>query len=253
MMQKLTSDTVIRLSQIKGLKEWHNSIMEDSLYKPGDISKKTGLQKQPDGSWKPPVDYHKKDKWSVNIHKVTSVNNINESEFENPTRSILLPPISRKFTKAIGKNCKGLLLTKHTIERMKKKHPEMKDGINRRKILNNALNNFTTVLYDRPSERPNYYVVVKNGNHYDMSVIDTDSKQEFFEVVDWRKIDQAGYDEMIEKMEEEDGQFLITDGKIRTGQPTDFLLFSSNKETITRDHAEVKSLSALFYQRKTSA
>ena len=29
------------------------AITEDIRYKPGDISKATGLQKQPDGSWKP--------------------------------------------------------------------------------------------------------------------------------------------------------------------------------------------------------
>lgn len=47
----LTGDTRIRLRQIKDLKEW---VEDRKIYKPGDISQKTGLQKQPDGSWKEP-------------------------------------------------------------------------------------------------------------------------------------------------------------------------------------------------------
>lgn len=47
----LTGDTRIQLRQIKDLKEW---VEDRKIYKPGDISQKTGLQKQPDGSWKEP-------------------------------------------------------------------------------------------------------------------------------------------------------------------------------------------------------
>lgn len=48
----LTGDTRIRLSQIKDLQAWIN----DRRYKVGEISEKTGLQKQPDGSWKEPTN-----------------------------------------------------------------------------------------------------------------------------------------------------------------------------------------------------
>lgn len=47
---ELTGDTRIRLSQIKDLADW----VEDRKYQVGEISQKTGLQKQPDGSWKEP-------------------------------------------------------------------------------------------------------------------------------------------------------------------------------------------------------
>lgn len=48
----LTGDTKIRLSQIKDLLTWQQ--VKDRRYRPGEISEKTGLQKQPDGSWKQP-------------------------------------------------------------------------------------------------------------------------------------------------------------------------------------------------------
>ena len=81
-----------------------------------------------------------------------------------------------------------------------------------------------------------------------MSVIDTDKHKEFFEVVDWRKIDEEAYQNMIRKMEREDGQFLITDGRTSTGQLT-FLLFRSTN-TIAHDHAEVKSLRDIYNRIK---
>ncbi|MBQ3835735.1 MAG: hypothetical protein II814_01250 [Treponema sp.] len=166
----------------------------------------------------------KKDQRGVVIEKASSVQNISDKEFEKPTRSYQLPPLNKKFSDAIGKPAKDVLLSKHTIERMMKDHPEMKDGKNRKRILNNALNNFTELLYSRPRKKPNYYAVVKTGGHYDLSVIDTDKNKEFYEVVDWREIDEDGYQKMIEQMNREGGQFLITDGRTSTGRLT-FPLF----------------------------
>lgn len=187
----------------------------------------------------------KKDQRGAKIEQVSGVMNINDCEFEKPTRSYLLPAIDKKFAKAIKKENKKLLLSKQTIERMAKDHPEMGDGANRRKILNNALNNFTDIIYSRPHIRPNYYALVKNGKYYDMSVIDTDKNKEYFEVVDWRKIDESGYIKMIEKMEREDGQFLITDGRTSTGRLT-FPLFRSNAPTIPHESSKIKSLNDLW-------
>lgn len=191
----------------------------------------------------------KKDQRGAKIEQVSGIMNINDCEFEKPTRSYLLPPIDKKFAKAIKKENKKILLSKHTIERMLKDHLEMGNGANRRKILNNALNNFTDVIYNKPHAKPNYYVFVKNGKHYDMMVIDTDKNKEFFEIVDWRKIDKKGYNEMIERMEREDGQFLITDGRTSTGRPT-FPLFRSNNSTITHDGLKINSLEDLFMLAK---
>lgn len=49
--EELTKDTKVRLSQIKDL-----GCTKDAKYKPGDISQKTGLQKQNDGTWAPPSE-----------------------------------------------------------------------------------------------------------------------------------------------------------------------------------------------------
>lgn len=46
--EALTKDTKLKLSQIK------REAVTDKTYKIGEISQKTGLQKQPDGSWAPP-------------------------------------------------------------------------------------------------------------------------------------------------------------------------------------------------------
>ena len=192
----------------------------------------------------------KKDQRGVKITQVSNIMNINDCEFLKPTKSYLLPPIDKKFAKAIKKENKKLLLSKQTIGRMAKDHPEMGDGTNRRNILNNALNNFTDIIYSRPHIRPNYYALVKNGKYYDMAVIDTDKNKEYFEVVDWRKINESGYTKMIEKMEREDGQFLITDGRTSTGRLT-FPLFRSNNSTIPHDSSEINSLEDLFRMLKT--
>ena len=192
----------------------------------------------------------KKDQRGAKIEQVSGIMNINDCEFEKPTKSYLLPPIDKKFAKAIKKENKKILLSKHTIERMAKDHPEMGDGTNRRKILNNALNNFTDIIYSRPHIRPNYYALVKNGKYYDMSVIDTDKNKEYFEVVDWRKIDEDSYNDMIRKMEREDGQFLITDGRTSTGRLS-FPLFRSNNSTITPDGLKINSLEDLFMLAKS--
>ena len=122
----------------------------------------------------------------------------------------------------------------------------MKDGKNRKRILNNALNNFTEVLFDRPDKKPNYYAVVKTGHYYDVSVIDTDNKKEFFEVVDWREVDETEYNRMIKNMEREGGQFLITD---KSGQPS-FLLLRSSHFIVIQDNKKSNSLAGLFEQMK---
>lgn len=187
----------------------------------------------------------KKDQRGAKIKQVSGIMNINDCEFEKPTRSYLLPAIDNKFAKAIKKENKKVLLSKATIKRMAKDHPEMGNGANRRKILNNALNNFTDVIYTRPHIRPNYYALVKNGKYYDMSVIDTDKNKEYFEVVDWRKIDESGYQNMIDKMEREDGQFLITDGRTSTGRLT-FPLFRSIDSNIALRGSKINTLDDLM-------
>lgn len=233
--------------QFKSLKKYGYVVDADNLpprqWADGKMHEKKG------GEWFVVAGEQKKDQRGAGLEQVSSLSNINAKELETPTRSYLLPPMNKRFTEAIGKKCKGLILSKHTIERMAKGHPEMKDGENRKRILNNALNNFTQILHDRPEKKPNYYVAVKEGNHYDISVIDTEKKDNYFEIVDWREIDSEGYERMVKNMEQEGGQFLITDGRTSTGQPT-FLLFCSNESTLTHDGVEVKSLSAIFRQLK---
>lgn len=51
----LTANTKIKLSQIKDLEAW----IKDKIYQVGQISEKTGLQKQPDGTWKEPTEKQK--------------------------------------------------------------------------------------------------------------------------------------------------------------------------------------------------
>ena len=82
----LTGDTRIRLSQIKDLRGW---IEDKRTYKPGEISEKTGLQKQPDGSWKEPKKNRilhsaaKNEKTSTEIeHKLTEEQKAQTKEIE---------------------------------------------------------------------------------------------------------------------------------------------------------------------------
>lgn len=233
--------------QFKSLKQYGYIVDADNLpprqWADGKMHEKKG------GEWFIVAGDQKKDQRGAELEQVSSLSNINAKELETPSRSYLLPPMNKRFTEAIGKKCKGLILSKHTIERMAKEHPEMKDGENRKRILNNAINNFDTLLYTRPHKKPNYYAVVKTGNHYDISVIDTDRNKEYFEVVDWREIDENGYQNMLKQMEREDGQFLITDGRTSAGRLT-FPLFRSNESTITHDTAEVKSLAGMFMRLK---
>ena len=84
--RELTGDTRVRLSQIKGL-------AEDRKYQVGEISQKTGLQKQPDGSWAEP---HKNTKKAQVKQKVSAGDKINIKPSDRDPATIKTATLSQK-------------------------------------------------------------------------------------------------------------------------------------------------------------
>lgn len=138
-----------------------------------------------------------RDNFGVEIYLVSSIRQLPKWFFDHPTYSALLPPFSKEIAYATGFPAKPILLKKNVVEKNRDEHSEIKNNVN---ILTQALYHATTVILDRPHEKPFYRVVVCRGRHYAFATVNIDKQKRYAEVVDWRMIRQESYNELLRRM-----------------------------------------------------
>ena len=118
--------------------------------------------------------------------------------------------VTREAVEKIGTNDRMVVIKKEVFEKNRKHHQELSSD-DSRKVLNAALTEADLIINDKPSNKPNYWIIV-NLNKDENAVInvDVDSVKSFIEVVGWRKVRDRSVEQIKNRAIREGGQILIT-------------------------------------------
>lgn len=145
---------------------------------------------------------------SVFAESINSIDEISDEEFEEPTRSVVLPPLTENVAAAIGSNGKPVIIKKNIFQKNAEAHPDL-DASDSRQILNDALYRTNLVGQTQPITRPDYKVAIHLGDKSSVVVLDIYQDKKQVEIVGWRRINEKGLAKMQRQAEREGGQFLI--------------------------------------------
>ena len=210
----------------------------DRKYEAGEISEKTGLQKQPDGSWR--VPWQEKDSETDEdgdaIRTVKNFDEISENDFLVPKESLKLPPIKSEEWQRRINDSRPVLLKKWRIERNLKGHPEISEkGFKNKDVLLEAVYNPDKILFTQPQKQPNYRAAIRTSKKSEIlietkncvAVLDISPNKKYIEVVDWRIIRDKSVREMEKQAKRnavEDGRSLYNSSESQA-QQVDFLSY----------------------------
>lgn len=255
----------------------------DRKYEVGEISEKTGLQKQPDGSWRVPGQEKdsETDEDGDAIRTVKNFDEISENDFLVPKESLKLPPIKSEEWQRRINDSRPVLLKKWRIERNLKGHPEISEkGFKNKDVLLEAVYNPDKILFTQPQKQPNYRAAIRTSKKSEIlietkncvAVLDISPNKKYIEVVDWRIIRDKSVREMEKQAKRnavEDGRSLYNSSESQA-QQVDFLSYcilgnnstvgavkdytaaTSPKPTgiIARNAPEVKSIAEMWLMIK---
>ena len=197
-VRPLTEEEGRKISRSKG-------IAEDLPYKDGvkNFDDSEGNKQKVDNQGNP-ID----ENGNLIIEEISSIDEITDNDFANPTRNIELPKIPQNVENAIGANGKPVIIKKNIFVKNKIRHPELspEDG---RNIFKRALYNPNLYGSSQPMTRPDYKVVIQTGAYNAIVVLDVYQYKENIEIIGWRLIDEKGLEKMKRQANREGGQFLI--------------------------------------------
>ena len=210
----------------------------DRKYEAGEISEKTGLQKQPDGSWRVPGQEKdsETDEDGDAIRTVKNFDEISENDLLVPKESLKLPPIKSEEWQRRINDSRPVLLKKWRIERNLKGHPEISEkGFKNKDVLLEAVYNPDKILFTQPQKQPNYRAAIRTSKKSEIlietkncvAVLDISPNKKYIEVVDWRIIRDKSVREMEKQAKRnavEDGRFLYNSSESQA-QQVDFLSY----------------------------
>lgn len=142
------------------------------------------------------------------VEDLKSVNDISDSDFLSPTRSVGMPTLPPNVNDAIGANGRRVIIKKDIFVKNRDTHSELTPA-DSRDILQRALYNPNLVGTTQPIRRPDYRVAIQTGDKNSVVVLDVYAGKEYVEIVGWRKVDSKGLEKMKRQSEREGGQFLI--------------------------------------------
>lgn len=149
---------------------------------------------------------------SIYTEPVKSINDITDNDFNEPTRSVELPPVPENVSVALGANGKPIIIKKNIFEKNLTHHAELEPE-DSRAILENALYNPNLIGQTQPVKRPSYKVAVQTGDRNSIVVLDIYNDKKQVEIIGWRLINEKGLEKMKRQAEREGGQFLILSPK----------------------------------------
>lgn len=171
------------------------------------------------------------------VARLDSATDITDEDIENPTRNVELPPLPGETDAKVKANGRNVLIKRSDFIKNKKDHPELSPN-DSRAILERVLAKQKFFINDKPSNRPNYWVLVNVDGKYALAVIDSDPNKTHVEIVGWRWSNEKDVERIKNRAISEGGQVLITN----TGA-AGLSALQENSESKDSDNSEETSAS----------
>ena len=133
--------------------------------------------------------------------------------------------------KAMGKEAKPVLLKQNILEKNRNHHPELSEK-DSRTILQKALYESDTFICDKPSTKPNYWVLVEVNGKNSLLTIEISETKTHHEIVGWRFASEKSVNQIKNRAEREGGQVLVTESNAQ-GASGLHALPSNSGDTVT--------------------
>jgi hypothetical protein len=148
---------------------------------------------------------------SIYTERVSSIDEITDKDFEEPTRSIELDNVPQNVRNAIGAGKKPIVIKKNILERNGITHSDLTPEQSR-DILNAALYNPDLYGQTQKNSKPHNWVVVntkdENGRNR-LVLLEVSQNKDNVEIVHWHYLDARGLEKLKRQADREDGQLLI--------------------------------------------
>ena len=118
------------------------------------------------------------------IERVESVNDLTDADFTAPTRSVELPKLPDAVLSNMSAEGKPFVVKKNVFEKNAANHPEV-SAEDSRVILERVTTDPTIQIQDKPSAKPNYWLLVNVGDKNALVLVDADPNKPNVEAVDW--------------------------------------------------------------------
>lgn len=154
-----------------------------------------------------PID----NKGKLVTERISSIDELGDEDFTNPTRSVELPELPQNVQDAIGTEGKPVVIKKNIFEKNRKAHVFTPQES--RNILGRALYNTDIVGQSQPNTRKNRWIAIKLDDKSPIVVIEVSNNKDNVDVVGWYTLDNRNLDRIRRQAEREGGEFLILTSK----------------------------------------
>lgn len=103
-----------------------------------------------------------------------------------------------------------MLLKKNILEKNRNNHPEVNPGESRR-IIDAALYHSDELIHDKPTNKPNYWVLVKIDGKSSIVTIEIADRKDCHEIARWRFANPKALQSIKNRAGREGGQVLVTE------------------------------------------
>ena len=178
---------------------------------------------------------------SYAIDTISSIDDLTDEDFINPSRTVQLPTIAENLAKALNIVGEPVIIKKNVFGKNRDGHPELTPEMSR-DVLARALyapNQYANV---KPISRPDYRVAIQTGEKNAIVILDIFQNNDNVEIVGWRQIDEDGFNKMKKQARKEGGQFLILspiDGSAADLPALQSGLFSESKDSEKSEETSV--------------
>ncbi|MBR3444841.1 MAG: hypothetical protein IKH14_03095 [Prevotella sp.] len=148
---------------------------------------------------------------SLHIENITSLDDLTDADFDEPTRSVSLPDVPSNIRNAIGAANKPIVIKKNIFERNGISHSDLTPEQSR-EILRSALYRPDLYGQNQKTSKPYNWVVLntkgEDGNNR-LVLLEVNNNKDNVEVVHWHYLDERGLEKLKRQADREDGQLLI--------------------------------------------
>lgn len=142
---------------------------------------------------------------------VSSIDEITDEDFTNPTRSIVLPEIPHNVDEAIGANGRPLIIKKNIFKRNSQTHTEVTPQ-QAREIITSALYRPDMYGRNRKTLRPYNWIVINTKDstgHNHLVVLEVNENKDNVEIVNWYNARNNSIEQIKRQAQKEGGLILM--------------------------------------------
>ena len=142
---------------------------------------------------------------------VSSIDEITDEDFTEPTRSIALPMIPENVDNAIGANGKPVIIKKNIFKRNSQVHPEVSPQ-QAREILSSALYRPDLYEQNQKTSRPYNWIVIStkdSAGQNRLVVLEVNENKDNVEIIHWYNARNSSIEQIKRQAQKEGGLILI--------------------------------------------